>query len=173
MTDFEYIVREAKVSDAKALNAYMRRMFAEADYLITEPSEFTMGPFRHRLWLARKLGSKNQTWILALKGREVIGMIDNWNDNRNRLKHVTNFGITVDAAYQGHGVGRALLTKFLEWADANQTIKKIHLGVAIENEGAIKLYKNMGFIVEGCQEKASLRADGSCGDDIIMGKWIG
>lgn len=50
--------------------------------------------------------------------------------------------IGVDPAYQGQGIGRALLIKLIEFADGGV----IFLDVRTDNEVAIALYESVGFV---------------------------
>ena len=57
--------------------------------------------------------------------------------------------IGVDAAYQGQGIGRQLLTALLEHANGGT----IFLEVRTDNEAAISLYESVGFIRVGMRRR--------------------
>ncbi len=53
-----------------------------------------------------------------------------------------------DIKWQGIGVASEVITESSIWLNKNYRIKKIILGVSIENVGAIKAYKKVGFKVK-------------------------
>ena len=52
--------------------------------------------------------------------------------------------VFVDAAYRGQGVGRRLMAAAIEWFQA-QKVRRIELQVVINNVGARKVYREMGW----------------------------
>ena len=46
-------------------------------------------------------------------------------------------------------VGRQLMEAAIRWASRHRRIRRIELDVAVENEGAVALYKSLGFEIEG------------------------
>lgn len=172
MSKLIYDIRPARPSDAKALNRYMKKTFADGEHLITQKGEFTMGPIRQRMWIARKMVSRVETCLIAIKDKRIIGMIDCWTDKRARVRHATTFAISVAAPFQGKGIGRRLLSELLKWADDNDTIQKVNLHVFENNKGAIKLYESMGFSHEGRRTKAVKYSDGTYYDELLMGLWL-
>ena len=63
--------------------------------------------------------------------------------------------IGVDPAYQGHGIGRAMMTELLEHADG-----VVYLEVRTDNAPAIALYESLGFVTVGLR-KRYYRASGA------------
>ncbi len=59
--------------------------------------------------------------------------------------------IGVDPAYQGRGIGRALLRRLLELADA--AAATVFLEVRTDNDAARALYESEGFAVVGLRER--------------------
>ncbi|MBC3189775.1 ribosomal protein S18-alanine N-acetyltransferase [Pseudonocardia sp. C8] len=59
--------------------------------------------------------------------------------------------IGVDPAWQGHGIGRALLAKLLEAAD--QLGATVFLEVRTDNLAARRLYESCGFTVVGLRKR--------------------
>ena len=62
------------------------------------------------------------------------------------LDEVTLMDIVVSPAYQGNGLGKALLQHFIDQCNQNN-IQQIWLEVRESNAAAIKLYDNAGFIL--------------------------
>ncbi|MFC4559869.1 GNAT family N-acetyltransferase [Virgibacillus kekensis] len=56
--------------------------------------------------------------------------------------------IAVDKAYRGKGYGKRLLEYAVKWLFDFKTVNEITLCVAIENRGALELYRSIGFAIE-------------------------
>ncbi|MEH7061166.1 MULTISPECIES: GNAT family N-acetyltransferase [Bacillus] len=76
---------------------------------------------------------------------------------------------------RGKGYGREAINLILNYAFYELNLHRVGLDVISYNKAAIKLYKKMGFQMEGCMREAVQR-DGECFDRIIMGilreEWI-
>jgi putative acetyltransferase len=81
-----------------------------------------------------------------------------------------SLGIAVHPDGQGMGLGWALLAALLDYADRWAQVLRIELHVYADNERAIRLYKSLGFEVEGCLRGDSLR-DGEYVDTLCMARW--
>lgn len=98
--------------------------------------------------IAQKPGFLPQaTWLLAFsdgdrRGREYVGTIQGIRD-RAGLGAIQNLGIL--PAHRGRGLGSALLIRSLE-GFRESGISRVHLEVTAENEGAIRLYRRLGFV---------------------------
>ena len=55
------------------------------------------------------------------------------------------FGVSVVDGYRGRGIGRALISHLEAWAWAHG-VERIVLNVSEANEGAIRLYRDMGYV---------------------------
>ena len=62
---------------------------------------------------------------------------------------MADFGLSVAAASQGHGIGTALIVALLDVADGWLGLRRIQLSVLTGNERARGLYERHGFAVEG------------------------
>ena len=80
--------------------------------------------------------------------------------------------IAVDAAHQGRGVGRALLSENLRQV-ANAGAKAIFLEVAEDNAPALALYERFGFVKVGERAGYYRRADGTRATAVVMRKSLG
>lgn len=167
----EIIVRRARVSDARDLNRYIKQTFAESRHLITRAEEFRMGPLRQRFWLSRKLSKASETCLVAVAGDRIVGMLDSWTDGRARVHHSTSFAMSVDPDWHRRGIGKKLLSQFIEWVQKHNRLTRIELHVHSDNDAAIALYRKMGFRHEGTRIKAVLYEDGREVDDHIMAFW--
>lgn len=73
-----------------------------------------------------------------------------------RRRHVMHLGMAVLPEAQGRGVGGALMSALLDYADHWAHVLRVELGVFVDNERAIRLYQRHGFEIEGCQRAYAL-----------------
>lgn len=74
-----------------------------------------------------------------------------------RRRHAMSLGINVAKASQGQGVGNALMTALLDYADNWAQVLRIELTVYHDNQRAIRLYERHGFAPEGRLRAYALR----------------
>ena len=170
------LLGKAEPSDGKAVNEYLRTIYANERHLITRIEEVTFGPTAQRKWIRDKMDNPLTTILLVKdlsRGEKLVGMLDSWTDSRARVHHVTSFGMSVHADYRRKGIGRALLEAFSNWVAEHSTLEKIELHVHSDNLGAQKLYDGMGFVQEGIRKEAVRYEDGRVVDDVLMACWPG
>lgn len=80
--------------------------------------------------------------------------------------HVAELGLFVLKPYRGRGIGKNLLTWMIAWATTTG-VEKIVLNVFASNLPAIQLYRQLGFIEEGCQRRHL-----KVGDQYIDRLWL-
>ena len=66
--------------------------------------------------------------------------------------------MAVPSAWQGKGVGKALMGAICEVADGWLNVIRLELTVYTDNERAIALYRKFGFVIEGTHKAYALRA---------------
>ncbi len=64
--------------------------------------------------------------------------------NMMRAVPTAEFGVSVVAGHRGRGIGRALIDHLERWA-ANHGVERMVLNVSEANEGAIRLYHELGY----------------------------
>lgn len=63
-------------------------------------------------------------------------------------------GVNIRREYQGKGYGREATNWALDWGFSQAGLHTIALSVMGFNESAIRLYKSLGFVQEGCAREA-------------------
>ena len=71
--------------------------------------------------------------------------------------------------FHGRGVGRALMTSLLDLADRWIGLVRVDLEANADNERAIAMYRQFGFVEEGRQQKAYF-SDGAYTDAVLMAR---
>lgn len=91
--------------------------------------------------IARRPGFRPEsTWLIA-SGTSFCGTVQGIND-RTGLGAIQNLGVV--PLYRGNGLGSALLLKALE-GFRNSGLKRAFLEVTAQNEGAVRIYRRLGF----------------------------
>ena len=121
-------------------------------------------------WRKRLTESEGYYHLVAVSGEHVIGMIDVITfPDRPRRRHVGAIGISVGEAWQGKGVGNALMQAAVDLADNWLNLMRLELEVYADNEAAIRLYERFGFEREGVLRKHAFR-NGEFVDSIMMAR---
>lgn len=99
--------------------------------------------------------------LVACVGGEVIGHLSiHTFPNSPRRKHMASIGMGVHDEWQGKGIGTALMTSMVDFAENWLNITRIELQVFIDNEPAVRLYKKFGFEIEGTLRNFAYREGG-------------
>jgi L-phenylalanine/L-methionine N-acetyltransferase len=126
------------------------------------------------LWRARLTESlaptRNDLVLVAERGGEVVGHAGlTAVGSSPRRRHVMGLGMMVAGHAQHQGVGSALMTGLLQWADGWAQVLRIELTVYTDNAAGIALYRKFGFEVEGTLRAFALR-DGRYADVLTMAR---
>jgi L-phenylalanine/L-methionine N-acetyltransferase len=122
-----------------------------------------------RRWLEGVGGDDRE--LLAFTGQELVG-IAGLHCGIGRRRHVGSVGMGVHDDWTGRGIGRALLSELVDYADRWLGLRRLELSVYTDNAVAIGLYRKFGFVVEGTQRCCALR-DGVLVDAYAMARLSG
>jgi Acetyltransferases, including N-acetylases of ribosomal proteins len=101
---------------------------------------------------------------------EIIGFLSAERGFANRIKHSAYIVVGILENYRGKKIGTKLFEELEKWAE-NNFIYRLELTVMTNNEGAVMLYKKMGFKIEGIKEK-SLIVDENFVNEYYMAKLL-
>lgn len=129
-------------------------------------------PFRSQAFQRHRLESNDQgrPHLGAAVDGKVVGTIMLVRTSNERRAHAAGFGMCVHDAYQGRGVGSALLASLLELTDRWLNIRRMELTVFDDNARAIALYERHGFEREGLHRDYAFR-DGAFVDALAMARF--
>jgi ribosomal-protein-alanine N-acetyltransferase len=105
-------------------------------------------PWPARAFLA-ELEAKHNHYVAARADDKLVGYGGIARLGRKKPYEYEIHTIGVDAAYQGKGIGRQLLTALLEYANGGT----IFLEVRTDNDAAVSLYESVGFVRVGMRRR--------------------
>jgi len=180
--------RAARESDARAVTALLRGIYAEWRYFVGD----SPAPERS---LAARIATNDITrsfYAVATVDRAVKGWVELHRSPAWRLEHVAVLTLAVAPEARRRGIGRDLLEAGYDWC-RRVGVLKVSLHVRAGNDAAVRLYLSEGFELEGRErgqirlgpEANSRRAGGgetlaapdsarsdAFEDNLIMGKWL-
>lgn len=163
----DFSIRPVRQEDAEGMNA-LRRMPGVFENILGVPSERVTGSEK---FLA-SLGPSDHLMAAVTDepGNEtLIGTCGLHVSPKTRRRHCASLGLMVHTAYQGKGVGGALLASVLDIADNWLGLVRVELEVFADNERAIRLYEKFGFEREGVKRLGAIR-NGIYVDELCMGR---
>lgn len=118
-------------------------------------------------WDAFEAGHVAGLSFVAVVGDQVIGRVAcTPYSSRYVYRGVVEESLYIDAAVRGQGIGRALLTHFLQVADASG-IWTVQAGIFPENTTSIGLHESLGFRVIARRERLG-EMDGQWRDVLLL-----
>ena len=139
------VLRNGTEEDGKLLLDIFNLTHEQTDFLLSYPDESTHTAEEEAAFLKERTESENGIEMMAevdgvVVGSAGIGAVG----TRYKTRHRADFGISVDKAYWGLGIGRAMTEACIECAREAGYIQ-VELEVVADNESAISLYKSVGF----------------------------
>ena len=155
------VLRNPTAKDAEEILAHMRLTSGETDHMLRYPDEITLPVEDERALLERTADSPNEIMIAAeVDGKLVANAGFSPVLPCEKARHRADFGISVQRAYWGQGIGSAILEGILDSA-RRADYRQVELDVVSENERGVALYRKFGFRTYGTLEHAYLLRDGS------------
>ena len=164
----QFIIRRPTENDAADIIDYSRLLFASTDQLLTTLEEYSITVENEKVWINNFNENPNAKILVAELNNQIIGLLFFVANPKIKNSHTGEFGVSVHPEFQGIKVGRMLVEALLRWARENSKIEKIYLSVFDTNRSAIKLYEDLGFLVEGRHVKAVKQLTGEYVDVLQM-----
>ena len=139
------ILRNGTASDGQALLDVFNLIHGQTDFLLTYPEEHGYTAQQEADFLKEKTESTDEIELLAELDGKVVGSAGiGCVGRKEKIRHRAELGISVDKAYWGLGIGRALTKACIECAK-RAGYAQLELEVVAENRSAIALYESVGF----------------------------
>lgn len=167
------VIRQATRVDAHAIARILKE--GADDGLVARSDEVDPGAVTRQIEAAR--AAANSLYVVAAVPTadpdedEVIGLLMLEGAPLMRLHDVARLNMAVSRSHRGKGVGKALMVYATDVADSSGRIRKIELLTRVNNERAIRLYTNLGFIEEGRLRARLKIEDGTYLDDVCMARF--
>jgi ribosomal protein S18 acetylase RimI-like enzyme len=158
--------RQLEAQDAPAFYALVNEIRDEGPYLYST-RRFTLEQTKD--YLEKHRMTAQPIWG-AFDEELLAGWIDYNRGDFPEVDHIAVLGMGVRREYRGRGLGKMLMRKALESA-RSAGIEKIELEVFSGNTGALNLYLQQGFTVEG-RRRHGRKYAGSYEDVVLMARFI-
>ena len=141
----ECILRNGTEGDAQALYDLFALTHGQTDYLLSYPDENSHTLEQEAQFLKEKTESDNEIELLAEIAGRIVGSAGvGCVGRKEKVKHRASFGVSVDKAYWGLGVGRALTEACIACAKKAGYVQ-MELQAVADNRRAVALYESVGF----------------------------
>lgn len=161
------IIRPVEIQDSEKFLKMLNQLDNETNNMMYEPGERKTTIEDMQINIGNINSSESRT-LIAEDNENIVGFISAERGFANRIKHNAYIVMGILKDYRGRGMGEKLFQEIIKWA-LESNIIRLELTVMTHNEGAIHLYKKMGFEIEGLKEK-SLIVNGKYVDEYYMGK---
>ncbi len=164
----ECVIRNGMPEDARAVLDNFLLTHSQTDYLTSYPEEITFTVEKEEEYLRKRTESDRDAELIALLDGAVAGTagIDRIG-GAEKLRHRANFGISVDKAFWGLGIGRALTEACLECARA-AGYTQVELEAVADNRAALSLYESAGFVEFGRNPRGFRTREGQWQELVLM-----
>ncbi len=143
------VIRNGTEQDALPVLSNFILTHEQTDFLTTYPEETSFTPDQEKEYLKNKTDSEREAELVAeidgtIAGTAGIGLIR----NAEKVRHRASFGISIDKAWWGLGIGRALTEACIECARQAGYLQ-LELEAVADNTRALALYRSVGFTEYG------------------------
>ena len=169
----EVVVRSAEPDDAASLLSYVDGVRTESEYLLVSPEDELFSLDAERDWVQSHLDDPYGVCLVAVSDGKIVSCCGLQGNKFKRRRHATGLGIAIRRTWRGVGLGRHLMLTLIDWADRHPDLTVFELEVFADNEPAQRLYRSLGFEVDGRKRRAIRRHDGRYVDELLMSLWVG
>lgn len=163
-----YSFRPAEPDDAAVALAFFARVRGESPYLLLGSDEGSRDVDAQRRQFVAMRAERKHVVFFAFYLDHPVGFIGLSRGGFIKNQHVATMAVAVQALHQRRGIAACLIRVATTWAQA-EGIKRLELTAATENEGAIRLYRDHGFIAEGTKHM-SFRIGERLVDELLMAR---
>ncbi len=167
-------VREAIPKDASALLTLFQKVVRETGFLKTLPKEADrITEEQERKYIEHYTQKNHCLLLVAETEKAIIGSLTLTQKEKAKQHHIADLGIIVLADYWNMGIARRLLNRMMNWIEHQDMIQYLQLEIQANNEKAIRIGREFGFLEEGRSTRAICIHSGMYEDLVFMGKWLG
>lgn len=164
------LIREIKPDDAERLVNLIKKVESKSQYMLFESGERNISPEQQLKRIEAMKKEDNSTIFVAEENGVLIGYLIAMGGNVKRNRHSVYLVIGILSEFRGLGVGTKLFKHLEDWTK-ELSIHRLELSVVTRNEAGLRLYKKMGFEIEGTK-RHSLFIDGKFVDEYYMSRLL-
>ncbi|HZC38192.1 MAG TPA: GNAT family N-acetyltransferase [Sphingomicrobium sp.] len=154
------LIRLANEADAAAIAA-IYRPYVEASRISFEEHAPDAAE------VAQRMAGPIHPWLVADEDSRVLGYASTSPmRNRRAYRWSVETGIYLDAAAQGRGIGRQLLSAHLDLLE-RQGFVTVIAGIALPNEASVALHEKLDFTLSGIERGVGFKL----GEWVDVGRW--
>lgn len=160
--------RSADADEAELMIDYLRKVAGETRFLLSEPEEIRYTVEGEREFLQKYAASENSLMVCAYVDGIYAGngSFSPFGE-AERYSHRATLGIALLQDYRNLGIGKALMRILIDKA-CECGFEILELDVVAANEGALHLYRKLGFTECGRVRNAMKYKDGTYADEFHM-----
>ena len=163
-------IRAIREADAGAYMALLLQVDAETPNMKYEAGERAPTEVFMRSRIAEILGADNRMIFVAESDDSLVGFLGAYGKQPRRVRHCVSIVVGVLRSHWRQGIAAQLFEELDAWARAGP-VHRLELTVQVHNETAVRLYRRMGFEIEGTL-RDSVRLDGVSVDQYTMAKLL-
>ncbi len=161
------LVRRAELQDAPRIAALRADLCSEGAFPGTWEPLFDR--VRKELCTLRELlNTPRCVALTAVLGPCIVGWLHFEPRSRAALAHWGLLELAVGVPWRRQGIGRLLLSTFLQWADHQEGLRQVRLECLANNSVALGMYSALGFVEEGRRLASFAMAEGTFADVVLM-----
>ena len=143
------VLRHGTARDGFAVYENFTLTHGQTDFLLSYPEENSMTAEQEAQFLQKKTESQREIELVAEIDGRIVGTAGiEQVGAKEKVRHRAEFGIGVDQAYWGLGIGRALMEACVACAK-KAGYAQLELNAVADNKRALKLYESVGFVEFG------------------------
>ena len=164
------MVRTLSVSDAEEYRRLRLRGLLESPEAFG--STYAESVARHLAVTEERLRAQTDSpdgFTLGAFEGELVGVSTLLRKDGTKERHKADLvGVYVSPEWRGRGVGRSLLAETVARARVLPDLEQVHLTVVTANEGALALYRGLGFESYGLEPRALKEGDRYYDEELMV-----
>lgn len=164
------LIRKIELNDSENFLKMCKSLDNETSFMMYEPKERETTLEDQTTYIKNLLDEDYSLLLVCEVNGKIVGYISATREKLNRIRHSAYIVIGILQEYTGQGIGTRLFQKMENWA-ISKHIKRLELTVMCHNTAAIRLYKKMGFQIEGTKNH-SMIIDHMFIDEYYMAKLL-
>ena len=153
-------LRSPESADASEMMIFLRTCFAETNFLMRYPEEWTQTDECEAKYIESTNASAGVMMIICTVDGQIVGNSTISFNQALKVRHRATISVGILSKYWGLGIGRIMCSEMISYAKEHGVLQ-IELDYIEGNERACNLYESMGFVYTGEIPNAVRLKDGT------------